>query len=454
MEENEIISVESLNTFRSKKSFSSNGGKSNNSYCDFVYNIDEILKLDDTNNNSNNKYNDKISLNNYRENVINSFKLNKINAIQRTMTLNNIYNKNKNNIIKNSKTINFINNLNKKNEYKINTNIYINNSNDNKIKNSNNYINKNINNNMNNKSNEINNSNNNNIKNDVNNEKIIKNINKLKSITSEIMTDIEIEELSNRNNIPNNIIKLIENKKTNNINFNCEEKKNNIDNEDEDNMNNIMSYPDLYNKIENQINTIKKSKKQKGKNLIESNKKIIELLSKINCLYNLSEDDGKYKTIFKQILDKIIYYFNNKNSIEIMNLFTEIKEKQSINISFKKEYQKLINSRPFKEKSFIDERKNMEYKENLKIYEELNNKILKMEKRLEYLKQKLNLYKEQEKNENIQKYIGNKGDYEVYELKQSLLTYNNTINKLKEDINAKEKELNFLNNNNNISYSQ
>jgi hypothetical protein len=307
---------------------------------------------------------------------------------------------------------------------------------------------------MNNKSNEINNSNNNNIKNDVNNEKIIKNINKLKSITSEIMTDIEIEELSNRNNIPNNIIKLIENKKKNNINFNCEEKKNNIDNEDEDNMNNIMSYPDLYNTIENQINTIKKSKKQKGKNLIESNKKIIELLSKINCLYNLSEDDGKYKTIFKQILDKIIYYFNNKNSIEIMNLFTEIKEKQSINISFKKEYQKLINSKPFKEKSFIDERKNMEYKENLKIYEELNNKILKMEKRLEYLKQKLNLYKEQEKNENIQKYIGNKGDYEVYELKQSLLTYNNTINKLKEDINAKEKELNFLNNNNNISYSQ
>jgi hypothetical protein len=228
------------------------------------------------------------------------------------MTLNNIYNKNKNNIIKNSKSFNFINNLNKKNEYKINTNIYINNSNDNKIKNSNNYINKNINNNMNNKINEINNSNNNNIKNDVNNEKIIKNINKLKSITSEIMTDIEIEELSNRNNIPNNIIKLIENKKANNINFNCEEKKNNIDNEDEDNMNNIMSYPDLYNKIENQINTIKKSKKQKGKNLIESNKKIIELLSKINCLYNLSEDDGKYKTIFKQILDKIIYYFNNK----------------------------------------------------------------------------------------------------------------------------------------------
>ena len=451
MEENEIISVESLNTFRSKKSFSSNGGKSNNSYCDFVYNIDEILNSDDKNNNNNNKYSDKISLNNYRQDVISSFKLNKINAIQRTMTLSN--NHNKNNFIKNSKTFKFINNLNKKNEHKIYTNIYIKNSNDNKIKNSNNYINNNINNNM-NKNNEISNNNNNTIKSDVNNEKIFKNIKKMQSLTSEIMTDIEIEELSNRNNIANNIIKLIENNKANNINFNCEEKKNNLDNEDEDNINNIMSYPDLYKKIENQINDIKKSKKQKGSNLIENNKKIIELLSKINCLYNLSEDDGKYKTIYKQILDKIIYYFNNKNSIEIMNLFTEIKEKQSINISFKKEYQKLINSRPFKEKSLLDERKNMEYKEHLKIYDELNNKILKMEKRLEYLKQKLNLYKEQEKNENIQKYIDGKGEFEEYQLKQSLITYNNTINKLKEDINAKEKELNFLNNNNNISSSQ
>ena len=468
MEENEIISVESINTYRSKNTFSSNGDKSNN-YSDFVYNIDEILKSDNINNN--NQYNDKISLNDYKLDIINSFRINRINTIKRIMSLNNDYNKNNiriyNNktIIKNSKSYKIFNNIlgqkNEFNEFKINTKISTNNINENK--NNNNYINRNSNNNINNSNESDNNDDKNNSnsvcnnKNYVNNDdNINKNIYKIKSISSEIMTDIEIEETSNRNKISNNnnSNKIIENNKIDNNNINYEEKKDNINNEDEINYSHDMidsiSYPNLYNEIEKQITVIKKSKKQNNTNVIENNKQIIELLSKINILYNLSEDDGKYKNIFKQVLDKIIYYFNNKNSIEIMNLFTEIKEKQRINISFKKEYQKLINNKPYKDKSLIDERKSMEYKDNLKIYNDLNNKIVNMEKKLENLKQKLYLYKEKENNENIQNYIGNKGEYEEYKLKQSLLVYDNTIKKLKEDINEKEKELNFLNNNNNI----
>ena len=153
-------------------------------------------------------------------------------------------------------------------------------------------------------------------------------------------------------------------------------------------------------------------------------------------------EDGKYKNIFKQILNKINHFFNNKNNIEIINLFTEIKEKQNISMALKKEHQKLMNNKPYKGKSLINERKNMELKDNLKKYNDLNNKILKIEKNLNYLNKKLNIYKNKEENDkNNKNYID---EYDEYKLKQSLIMYNNTIKKLREEINIKENELNSL----------
>jgi len=160
MEENEKISIESINTSRTKKTSSLNEVKSNNNsksneYCDFVYNIDEILKSENNINNNNNINNDKISLNYYRLDIINYFKLNKINEIKKTMTLYNYNNTKfmeileKPNFVKLTKSNKSINNkLNEYREYKLKDKLFINNhnhtenndNNKNMIKNENNYI--------------------------------------------------------------------------------------------------------------------------------------------------------------------------------------------------------------------------------------------------------------------------------------------------------------------------
>ena len=101
-----------------------------------------------------------------------------------------------------------------------------------------------------------------------------------------------------------------------------------------------------------------------------------------------------------------------------------------------------MNAKPYKDKSIFNERKQIEYKENLKIYDDLNNKISKMENILNNLKQKLKINKEKKEYIN-----NNKIEHDEKKLKEELRMYDNEINKLKEEIDLKEKELFILNNN-------
>ena len=115
---------------------------------------------------------------------------------------------------------------------------------------------------------------------------------------------------------------------------------------------------------------------------------------------------------------------------------TDIKEKININIYLNKQYKKLLKNKNGNS-SIINERKKMEYKDNLKLYNDLNIKISKMEKHLNKLNQKLNKYKEF--HENNYKKIK---EYEEYKLKKDLNEYENTIKKFEEEIEIKENELN------------
>ena len=135
-------------------------------------------------------------------------------------------------------------------------------------------------------------------------------------------------------------------------------------------------------------------------------------------------------------MKKLNNCFNNENNFETINLFTDIKEKININIYLNKQYKKLLKNKNGNS-SIINERKKMEYKDNLKLYNDLNIKISKMEKHLNKLNQKLKKYKEFHENnyKNIK-------DYEEYKLKKDLNEYENTINKFEEEIEIKENELN------------
>ena len=141
-------------------------------------------------------------------------------------------------------------------------------------------------------------------------------------------------------------------------------------------------------------------------------------------------------------MKKLNNCFNNTNNFERINLFTDIKEKMNINIYLNKQYKKLLKNKNGNS-SIINERKKLEYKDNLKLYNDLNIKISKMEKHFNKLNQKLKNYKEfHEKNyKNIK-------DYEEYKLKKDLNKYENDIKKLEEEIKIKENELKELNDNN------
>ena len=135
-------------------------------------------------------------------------------------------------------------------------------------------------------------------------------------------------------------------------------------------------------------------------------------------------------------MKKLNNCFNNKNNFETINLLTDIKEKININIYLNKQYKKLLKNKNGNS-SIINERKKMEYKDNLKLYNDLNIKISKMEKHLNKLNQKLKIYKEF--HENNYKKIK---DYEEYKLKKDLNEYENTIKKFEEEIEIKEMKLN------------
>ena len=282
-----------------------------------------------------------------------------------------------------------------------------------------------------------------------------------KTISSGIMTEIEIESSKNNsnniykddniliNNIIDNRINLKNNKKENKENnlTNLTDENKSYDN----NQNNKItlkenlnpSFNELYDELEKEIYIIKTEKMNKNQNISDKNKKLMEVLYKINDIFTfLSKNEGKYDYIFKQILNKVNYYIGNKNNYDFINLITEIEENQKINISLKKEYQKLMNAKPYKDKSILNERKKIEYKENLKLYDDLNNKISKMENILNNLKNKLQINKEQKEYIN-----NNKIEYDEKNLKEELRIYDNDINKLKEEMDLKEKELFLLNDN-------
>ena len=289
-----------------------------------------------------------------------------------------------------------------------------------------------------------------------------------KSISSGIMTEIEIE--SSKNN-SNNIYKnenennkdnilmnnIIDNR--NNLEYNKKEnKEKNLSNltdvnksYDNNNQNNKITlkknlnptFNELYDELEKEIYIIKTEKTNKNQNISDKNKKLMEVLYKITDIFKfLSKNEGKYDYIFKQILNKVNYYIGNKNNYDFINLITEIEENQKINISLKKEYQKLMNAKPYKDKSILNERKKIEYKENLNLYDDLNNKISKMENILNNLKKKLQINKKQKEYIN-----NNKIEYDEKNLKEELRIYDNDINKLKEEMDLKEKELFLLNDN-------
>jgi hypothetical protein len=134
-------------------------------------------------------------------------------------------------------------------------------------------------------------------------------------------------------------------------------------------------------------------------------------------------------------MKKLNNCFNNKNNFGTINLLTDIKEKMNINIYLNKQYKKLLKNKNGNS-SIINERKKMEYKDNLKLYNDLSIKISKMERHLNKLNQKLKKYKEFHENnyKNIK-------DYEEYKLKNDLNEYENTIKKLEEEIKNKENEL-------------
>ena len=425
MKEKDKISIESLNSNKEKKDISLNDLNSNE-YCDFEYNIDEILKSKNwINENNINISKSDLELNkNYFIDYKNYFTKNKIGPIKRTITLKD-YNNNKNetsksfilieNHSKSEKSINFNNKIPIKNieikNKKIKEKILLRN----KVKN----INK-------------------------EDSKINKNVNKIKSINSEIIDDFGIKRLKgnrkNKNIVKEKQFNFKELKKLNNI-IDKEEKINKNKNGINMKKNSNLSFNELYKELEKEINYIKSEKNQAGK-ISEQNIKIIDLLSKINNIFTIvSEKEGKYKNIFKQILDKINYYISNKNNYEIINLLTQIEEKQNINISLKKEYQKLMNNKIYKINTKINERKQIEYKEILITYENLNKKINKMKNILSNLRNKVKIYKEyneQIEYENNIEYIENK-------LKEDLKKYDNIIEKLKEERLKKEEEFSFFN---------
>ena len=101
-----------------------------------------------------------------------------------------------------------------------------------------------------------------------------------------------------------------------------------------------------------------------------------------------------------------------------------------------------MNSKPYKDKSKLNERKKIEYKEQLTLYDEIIGKISKMENILNNLTKKVKNYKEQKENNNIEEM-----EMEDNKLKNELEICDNTIKKLEEEINEKEKELSILNDN-------
>ena len=279
-------------------------------------------------------------------------------------------------------------------------------------------------------------------------EQIIENSNKKKSISSDILTEIKIESSKNILKSDNNIKESISPKEEHKPNINDSNFKNknnaiiNISNSSISNSNS--SFLELYNELENGIENIKKEKHSKGVKISEKNKNLMELLFKTNEIFKrMSKKEEKYQSLFKEILNKINHYINNKNNNEIINLITEIDEKQKINISLKKEYQKIMNSKPYKDNSKLNERKKIEYKEQLSLYNEINNKIKKVEKILNNLTQKVKIYKQQQKENDY----NNLEEFDENKLSKELDIYDNTIKKLQEEIKEKENELSILNNN-------
>lgn len=416
MEENEKISVESLisnqtNTLKSNWRNSEGGNTSD--YCDFEYNVDEIL--DSRNWVYKNELN--LSLNNYKsKNIVsdyfNYFKDNENLEIRRINTTN-LNNKSK---IKNLNSLDYSglfntiksksnNNISLKNLLIIRKPLI-------KIKTDN--------------IQQINNN-------------IDKSLKKVKSLDSKIISDKEIEEYLNQDN---KIKKFIKDDKNNKVNQNNnkinKEKKSDIKEQ-----NYTLSFTNFINEIEKEIKEIKKKNFQKNFKIFEKNKKLVEILFKLNNINNIiSHEDEKYKVIFRQILSKINYYLENKNNFEIINLFTEIKEYQNINISLKNQYKKLMNNKPYKEKSIINERKLTDYKKNLKYYNELINKISKMETTLNNLNKILEENKFNLNDKNNSKEFEEEKDQN--KLKETLSIYENTIKMLNKEIIEKEKELNYL----------
>ena len=420
MEENVEISIESIISNRSKKDISSNDANSNsNDYCDFEYNIDEILKsknwVNENNINISTDKNDNNNSDNNKDGIdcINYFKNNKIGQIKRVISFKDDINKKE---ILNS---NLLNKNNSKSDKSIIFNNLENNKNYSFIKGD-----KKI------------------IENDEK-EQLNKNSIKKKSISSGILTEIELDRSKNiekeDNDIKESISQEIQNQ--DNINDSSINNRNNeiINISNISNSNSNAPFDELYNELENELEKIKNDKNSKSK-ISEKNKNLLELLLKMNeIIKRISKKEEKYEFIFKEILNKINYYVNNKNNYEIINLITEIEEKQKLNISLKKEYQKIINNKPYKDKSKLNERKKIEYKEQLSLYDEINNKIMKMEKILNNLTKKLKIYKQKDnENNTIENFDENK-------IKKDLELYDNTIKKLKEEINEKENELSILN---------
>ena len=400
----DLISVAAISSSKSKISISNKENsinEQNDYYCDFEYNIDEILN---TENGGNNDLNNIIS----NSNIINNNNNSEINK-------SNEDNINNSNGCPNINEYHYINSngrvINEENGLQINQII------------SNNELNNII-------SKQSSKSNN----------TIIINENLVPSKTYSINEDEIVDETPNSEKSKT--------KKINSINSNTEiltdislDKEYNNDNKNEKD-DDVITIKDLnMNSLLSLIEEIEKYTKKKkiiinDKEIAIKNQNIIEILKDVYKSLLLNFKQEEFMIPLKNLINKNVEIFEDDKKMELLNFFTELSYNYKINIDLKKQYQKLLNEQPRVVKSTLMEKQLTEYKFDCEKFKQLNEKIENMKIELGKLEKKLNIVKnkyEQEEQNLDEKYCESN---EIY-LKNSIEGYNVLINKLKEEMNMK-----------------
>ena len=409
----DLISVATLNSNKSQISIrnkeNSINEQNDDDYCDFEYNIDEILNNENGCNSDLNNINNIIS----NSNVINSNNNSEINKI------NEEDSKNPSNGCPNTNEYQHINSnggiINAENGLRINqitSNNELNNILSKQSSKSYNTLNKtdslipsktySIN------TNEI-------LDETPNSEKSkTKKTNSINSNNTEILTSISLEKDNNSSN-------------------------NKYYNEEEDdlitfkflNMDSLLSLIGEIEKI-----TKKKKNLINDKEIALENKKAIEILKDVYKSLLMNYKQEEFMIFLKNIIRQNQEILGDDKKLELLNVLTELTYNYKINIGLKKKYQKLLNEQPHVIKSTLMEKQLTEYKFECENLKQLNSKIDKMKIELEKLQKKLNINKDKNEQENQKLNAKYCVSNEIY-LKNSIEEYDNLINKLKEEMNMK-----------------